>query len=543
MEFVPRGDLIDSSYCTQENAKERVEQDVDRLVPKGAEGILKNISQWGLKEVWLGCPPRPHSRWDHTKGALTVALLWYRHLIDQNLAKHSLRPLQIGEEALKKLVLIGVALHDIGHLPFAHLLGEVLESINWVPEGKGLSGLEQEVLQARLENDFKDLWNKLASDLSCRPDHLKLAVTDLISGRHGLPWAQAIVNSPIDADKLDYVQRDSQFLRLSTHLAGARLPPTDAQKAKWLAEFFASQTVNHAGLLCLSGRSAVFAADLMRDRIYLYDRFYLSPEVRTAERMAFEIVQQFLIRAVMSEDFRMRTIDEIGGGSDGEISGLGSRMEGASGGEVRKSKCQLAVQILKLLAPKAEGEFMEFEPLKIMYDLLSCEKNVDAGAKSLWAQCFNRLLRLKEKVVPLDTLAREVLVREPLVLSRRQYDLALEILRPLQHVYARHVLIDLVKLPRALGAGRRWRLVPGRRADEVDWSILVPEGPISRWGAGSKACRPLTDEAVRELERPYARVLVVAPFGSDLHSEYIWDRVRAALLEGGVELIKKARGT
>jgi hypothetical protein len=545
MDFVEKGDLIDSSYCTDDKLRETLENDVEGLVPDGARRILKNISQWGLKEVWLGSPARSHSRWDHTKGALTIALLWCRHLMSQDLAKHGLRQLGLkdAEDALRKLVLLAVALHDIGHLPFAHLLGEVLESINWVPEGKGLSGLEQEVLRARLENDFKDLWSELGSKLSWRPDHLKLAVTDLISGRHGLPWAQAIVNSPIDADKLDYVQRDSQFLRLTTHLAGARLPPTDEQKAKWLAEFFASQTVNHAGLLCLSGRSAVFAADLMRDRIYLYDRFYLSPEVRTAERMAFEIVQQFLIRAVMSEDFRMRTIEKIGGGSDREISGLGSRMEVASGGDVRKSKCQLAVRILKLLARKAEGEFMEFEPLKIMYELLSGEESIDAGVRKLWEECFSRLVKLKDRKVTLDRLAKEVLVREPLVLRRRQYDLALEILRPLQHVYARDVLIDLVKLPRALGAGHRWRRGPGRRADEVDWSILVPEGPISRWGAGSKGCQPLTDEAVRELERPYARVLVVAPFGSDSHSEYIWDRVRAALLEGGVELIKKARGT
>jgi len=547
MAFVNKSELIDGNYTTQ-TTKNQLEDHVENLVPTAAQEILNKISQWGLKEVWLGGQPRGHTRWDHTKGALTIGLLWYRHLIDEHLEEHWSRQLGLPRSGLKKLVLVAVALHDVGHLLFAHLLGEVLESINWVPPGRGLSGLEQEVLKARFDRDFRDFWNKLGTQLNCKPDSVNAAVTDLIAGRHGLPWAQAIVNSPIDADKLDYVQRDSEFLRNNTYLVGARLPPSHNQKPAWLAEFFAGQSVNHAGLLSLSGRSAVFAADLIRDRIYLYDRFYLCPEIRAAERMAFEIVQQFVIRAVMDTNFRRRAMEtmvneNVTDQDRTEDVALGSSMDGKV--DVRTAKCQSVVRIFGRLAQKAGGSYVEFEPLKAMHGLLKDEKSVDQGVKELWGRCFDRLNRLKESYERNDTtlpdLAKQVLVREPLVLRRRQYDLALEILRPLQHVYARDVLIDLVKLPRALGAGCRWRGAPGRRAHQVDWSILVPEGPISRWGPGSRACQPLTEEAVRELERPYARVVVVAPRGADVHSEYIWDRVRAALLEGGVELVKKAR--
>jgi len=550
LSYVAERDVVEAEYCP-EGERPSLETCFAELVPEAARSILENVSQWGLKELWLGVAPGNHSRWNHTKGALTIALRWYhhlnRHLTSQGLAKDCLRQLGLkegAEDALRKLVLLAVALHDIGHLPFAHLLGEVLESINWVPEGKGLSGLEQEVLEARFKEHFQGLWKKLGSELSCNPDSVQAAVTDLISGRHGLPWAQAIVNSPIDADKLDYVQRDSEFLRSHTSIAGGRLPPTGkGQKAEWLTEFFAEQQVNHAGMLCLSGRSAVLAADLMRDRIYLYDRFYLSPEIRAIERMAFELIQQFLIRAVMSERFSQTAT--AGTSSDHSLestSTLGATMEAEDAvGDIRKLKCRLAAHILMRLAPRRRTSLMEFTVLEDMYRMLKNEESVDAGVRELWQQCFDQLRQLKERGVSISELAKRALVREPLVLKRRQYDLALEILRPLQHVYARQALIDLVKLPRALGGGGRWRGRTARKVDEVDWNILVPEGPISRWGGGSKACRPLTDEAVRELERPYARVLVVAPFGSDVHSEYIWDRVRAALLEGGVELVRRAR--
>jgi hypothetical protein len=533
MNTVGSGELIDKEYCCSDADKLSLEQHVDHLVPTAAKDVLAVVSQWGLKEIWLGLLPREkHTRWHHTVGALTIALRWCSQLI------HSSRYLGLNsDEGVRVLVSLAVALHDIGHLPFAHLVGEVLESINWVPPGEGLSGLEQQVLATRFDKNLKELWPEWGTRLQFPPDRLKEAITDLISGRHGLPWAQAIVNSAIDADKLDYVQRDSEFLRSHTNLVGGRLPPS-GQKAQWLTEFLGGQTINHAGLLCLSGKSAVLAADLIRDRVFLYDRFYLSPEIRVADRMAFEIIQQFLIRAVMSEDFRKR-ISANGDGGHEHGQTLGASME-RGGLDVRQQKCRLAAQILNSLAPTAGGSAMEFEILRLMHEQLSQEKRVDTGVQDLWKACFGRLEELKKKGKTLAALAPKLLVREPLVLRRRDYDRAMEIVRPLQHFYARDVLIDLAKLPRALGVGRRWR---GQRGREVDCQILVPEGPVSRWGAGSKPCQPLTDEAVRELERPYARVIVVAPCESNVHCEYIWERVRAALLEGGVELVKKVRGT
>src|SRR6185295_14633460 len=41
------------------------------------------------------------------------------------------------------------------------------------------------------------------------------AVIQLTHGWCGMPWLQSIVNSAIDADKIDYLRRDQQFLQKS----------------------------------------------------------------------------------------------------------------------------------------------------------------------------------------------------------------------------------------------------------------------------------------------------------------------------------------
>jgi hypothetical protein len=78
----------------------------------------------------------------------------------------------------------------------------------------------------------------------------------------------------------------------------------------WFSDFLSEQYVNHAGILCLPGKSALAAADMWRDRIFLYDRFYLAPAIRAADRIVLEILQHFLIRSVISRGFAEKVTTE-----------------------------------------------------------------------------------------------------------------------------------------------------------------------------------------------------------------------------------------
>jgi hypothetical protein len=139
-------------------------------------------------------------------------------------------------------------------------------------------------------------------------------------------------------------------------------------------------------------------------------------------------------------------------------------------------------------------------------------------------------------------LASNAIVRQPLVLYRRDFAKARDRLRPLQHTYCREALIDIVALPPVLAAPRRWRTgFADSHETGVDNTILVPDGPVESWGPTSRAVRPLTDESVQSLERPYCKVTVITPPGasSSAGAAYIWDRVRSTLLEANIELLEE----
>jgi hypothetical protein len=502
------------------------------VCPDEVQTILKGVSQWGLKEVWLGQKIGDHDRWKHSQGVLAVTVTWLSSLYASGRIKWHPWPLRDEGQAIR-LAGMAALLHDFGHLPFAHLLAEVLESVNWVPRGAGQAGMEGFVLRKRLDrNDiFKETWSQLATMLEIESaDAAKNAVQDLIIGQFGIPWIQAILNSAVDADKIDYLCRDSWFLRDAGWPITSRM---STQPKMWLEEFLTDQHITHAGLLCLDGRSAVAAADLLRERIFLHDRFYLSPELRVAERMAFEILQQFLLRVVMSDGFRSNIQ---------ELSGFGYSLRFLSDPPVDpiEAKGRLVAEMMESLAGKwASRGDREFGMLEKMYQYLLDSGAIDNGYLDLLKECFKKLKELHPptKKSNIHGLAKTSLVREPLVFHRKDYATARDALRPVQHKYSREILIDIAKLPRVLAMPGRWRGGQTRGTHEdVDYGILVPDGPVSSWGPGSNARVPLTDRAVSQLERPYGRVIVITPFGHSARVEYLWDRVRSVLLEAGVKL-------
>jgi len=151
-------------------------------------------------------------------------------------------------------------------------------------------GSEAAILPERLNKLSKSFQNFVAAyrEYQVESDDVRKIVSSLILGNYGMPWLQAIVNSPVDADKIDYIRYDSQFLSNAPFGIRARLLLDKVDQ--WLSDFLSEQEVNHAGLLALHGRSARAALELWEERMYLYDRFYRAPELRVPDRMAFEIV-------------------------------------------------------------------------------------------------------------------------------------------------------------------------------------------------------------------------------------------------------------
>lgn len=508
---------------------------VGLVIPFEVKQSLDRVSQLGLKEMWLGGKPGKHTRWEHTLGCFTVGMLWLETLLEnRSIPSHHLRwPVDTHE---RRSAVVGTALllHDYGHLPFAHLMEEVLASINWIPRSK-TSGLEAAILEFRLrQRELGECWNWLSGVSGqgvkgkikpLRASDATRLVEELILGTSGHIWPQTIINSVVDADKIDYIRFDSDFLADLAYPVRSRLLQRNTHQ--WLSEFLSEQSVNHSGLVCLNGRSAVAAVDLWRERMFLYDRLYLSPELRVPDRMAFEIVQRFVIYSTMSKTFS--------GGTRGYFPDRLIEERQCAPDQLLRLKYESVRDTMIGMLKTMNTSDLELDVLKRMKDELVTQKSLDSGYKQILTQCLDELTRLKPSGVGstsnLRRLLETSLVRTPIVLDRRDFDVAQRVLRPLQHYYFREVLIDIVRLPRALSGPRQTGSSQGYHP------LLVPGGPIHSWGRGQAAKTLLHDDHVRDIEIPKCRVVVVAPGDAkSAKAAYIWDRVRASLIEANITI-------
>src|SRR5260370_23122646 len=184
-----------------------------------------------------------------------VASCW--HLALQDSIVGNLHPSR-SSAALQRersLLMIASLLHDFGHLPFSHLFEEVFSELHWSvdPLHKrydhsdiGTAKVRRFLSTAEVQGSENTAYRIVdyLSDIGYTPDD----VVKLIRGETGVAYLDAIANSPIDADKIDYIFRDSSELNL-----GVRLMP----QKPWLMEFLMDQYVSNEGRVRLSGRAAI----------------------------------------------------------------------------------------------------------------------------------------------------------------------------------------------------------------------------------------------------------------------------------------------
>lgn len=152
------------------------EQEVN-VVKTRAFQRLSRIKQ--LSHTYIVYPSAVHTRFEHSLGAL--------HIADR-----IARVLHISENK-RKIVRMMALLHDIGHGPFSHLFEIPLKEIN----GNSFSheALTKIIIDydVDLHKELGDLKNELLQTLTENDDSL----------------LQEIVTSNLDADKMDYLRRDS----------------------------------------------------------------------------------------------------------------------------------------------------------------------------------------------------------------------------------------------------------------------------------------------------------------------------------------------
>jgi HD superfamily phosphohydrolase len=161
-----------------------------RLVGTRALQRLRGIRQLALAN--LVYPGALHTRFDHTLGVTHVAGLMAAAL---ELDSDQVRLVQ--EAAL---------LHDIGHGPFSHVSESALERYadrTKLPPDQTREKIHEIITTHMIRTD-RDIVRILGQE-SCDQ------VAKLLGEGHGQPALKSIISGPLDADKQDYLLRDSRF--------------------------------------------------------------------------------------------------------------------------------------------------------------------------------------------------------------------------------------------------------------------------------------------------------------------------------------------
>ncbi len=149
---------------------------------------LRKVKQ--LAMAHLVYPGANHTRFEHSLGVFHIASLMSDKLLG-------------GNEDQRRVVRFAALLHDVGHGPFSHISEEILERF-YTGEGAEREKIHEKITEKLIENNPE--LTRLIADAD------RERIVGLLSGdRVDLTLMKEIVSGPLDADKMDYLLRDSYF--------------------------------------------------------------------------------------------------------------------------------------------------------------------------------------------------------------------------------------------------------------------------------------------------------------------------------------------
>src|SRR5438876_3065028 len=180
---------------------------------------LRNVKQLGFAD--LAFPGATHTRYAHGLGAMAMAT----KLFDALAPQLQLEPAD--RDRFRQTLRLAVLFHDLGHPPLSHATEAIMPPIGelnvpaWAREpGDRRAGHEDYTLKLLLDSSLSAEIRRRFSSRGIEAEH----VAGLICGRASpgaypyrsgghdlLPILRQIVSGELDADRMDYLQRDSFF--------------------------------------------------------------------------------------------------------------------------------------------------------------------------------------------------------------------------------------------------------------------------------------------------------------------------------------------
>lgn len=229
---------------------------------------LSRIKQ--LSSEYMVFPTALHNRFSHSIGTFFVMGKLVERL-EEALAEHHIH---VTREQ-KDLALCSALLHDIGHGPFSHTFEKISGSFShehWTAEI--LRNTDTEIHHALCEHFSPDFSDKLAGIFTNKNNDSEDNIITLIS---------QLISSQMDADRMDYLLRDSYFTGVSTGWY-------DLHR---LIEAIDVARVDDRLKICVSEKYVSSIEEYIMARFYMHKEAYQHPLKRQLEN----IVQKIFLRA------------------------------------------------------------------------------------------------------------------------------------------------------------------------------------------------------------------------------------------------------
>lgn len=239
---------------------------------------MECYSQLGLKTYWLEGENRKynlHNRYKHSIGVMLIASYLYLTIKENNTSKKSTK-----EEF--KFLQLAAFFHDVGHLPFSHLLEEIFQEFGWVSPGETKTFNHEQHTRKVIKDIFSE-GTVFAKEL----ESIGYTIDDLyrvINGEFGIGYLDALINSPMDCDKIEYLFSDAVYTGKGNK----------KDIAFFLKDFSKELSINSNSFLVLSGESTRNFLALLEMRGQMYEEVYLRSGLRYLEACCKLIIKTFI---------------------------------------------------------------------------------------------------------------------------------------------------------------------------------------------------------------------------------------------------------
>lgn len=248
------------------------------LLDTGEVQRLRRIKQLGF--TYLVYPSATHTRFEHSLGVM-------------HLAGRIAEALGLDKKSVELLRVCGL-LHDVGHAPFSHTSEWLVEKFTQKPHEK----ISEEIIS---RSAISDILSESGIELN--------DVVGLLAGK--LKPASDVLSSDLDADRMDYLVRDS-------HYTGVAYGVVDLER------IISTLKLQDNQLVLTGGTQA--AESLLRARFLMFPSVYEHHAARIAEGMFSHAVERLIEDKAIApgdlsrlDDFDMVSLMRNSKGYAGEI--------------------------------------------------------------------------------------------------------------------------------------------------------------------------------------------------------------------------------